>query len=563
MKKNPVACPSHSQPRAARHLRVLLALALPLLLGGLLLAACGDDKPDAPAASSTPALPAEIGSAPAGPFARFFPNARNRAAAPVDDPLERYYPAVKAENRGDLALEVVRSAPRYTLDVTVDVISRTLTGSGDVLVTNNSREPWNQIVFRLYPNLEQYGGDMLVQNIALDGRPTTFTYEDENTSLRVLLPRPLLPGDRVTVRMHWSLLYPTYVDDHSVYVLFGRSQQMTSLPLFYPSLAVFTDGAAVGTGAWWRELGSIRGDAAFGPIALFAVNAVLPSDMVPVTSGTQVVTTSVSPTETQYTWVTGPAREFMLHMSPLFAQASEEAFGTRITSYWLPGEESAGRAALRYGVASLRAYSDMYGMYPLRDMHIAPAPLGFRGMEYTAAMLLGVDLYDRQRVNLEFLVAHEMAHQWWYQAVHNDPVNTPWLDEGLAEYSVKLYTEAMNGSPKADLLQYQRWEAPLETLKARGNDAAIGGAVASYKNGTQYEAVVYGKGALFFNALREDLGERAFRRFLQTYLVAHKYGIVTEDDFLAALHVLGKPELIRLYREWVGDQLLQAASVSN
>ncbi len=404
---------------------------------------------------------------------------------------------------------------------------------------------------------------MLVQNIALDGRPTTFTYEDENTSLRVLLPKPLLPGDSVSVRIHWSLLYPTYVDDHSVYVLFGRSQQMTSLPLFYPSLAVFTDGASMGTGAWWRDIGTIRGDAAFDPIALFSVNAVLPSNLVPVTSGTEVVTTSVSATQTQYTWVSGPAREFMMHLSPLFEQATEEAFGTRVTSYWLPGEESAGRAALRYGVASLRAYSDMFGMYPLRDMRIAPAPLGFRGMEYPAAMLLGVDLYNVQKVNLEFLVAHEMAHQWWYQVVHNDPVNTPWLDEGLAEYSVKLYTEAMNGTGKADLLQYQRWETPLETLKARGNDVAVSGPVDSFKNGTQYEAIVYGKGALFFDALRVDLGEREFRRFLQTYLVGHKYGIVNEDDFLAALHVLGKPELIRLYREWVGEHLLQAANARN
>jgi hypothetical protein len=532
-------------------------LALPLLLGVLLLAACGDDKADAPVAASTPALPAD--TAPTGPFARFFP-ARPQAAAPVVDPLVRFYPAVKEAARGDLVLDAVRSAPRYALDVSLDVISRTLTGSGDVLVTNTSREPWNHLIFRLYPNLEQYGGDMLVQNIALDERPTTFTYEDENTSLRVLLPKPLLPGDKVMVRMHWSLLYPSYVDDHSVYVLFGRSQEMTSLPLFYPSLAVFTDGAAIGTGAWWREMGTVRGDAAFGSIALFEVNATLPVDMVPVTSGTEVVTASVSATETQYTWVSGPAREFMLHMSPLFEQATEEAFGTRVTSYWLPGEESAGQAALRYGVASLRAYSDMFGMYPLRDMRIAPAPLGFRGMEYPAAMLLGVDLYDRQRVNLEFLVAHEMAHQWWYQVVHNDPVNTPWLDEGLAEYSVKLYTEAMNGTGKAEYLQYQRWEAPLDLLKARGNDAAVSGAVASFKNGTQYEAIVYGKGALFFNALREDLGERAFRRFLQTYLVGHKYGIVGEDDFLAALHVLGKSELIRLYREWVSDNLLQATS---
>lgn len=524
MTTHPSPVPSHKTTRAGKGRLALLFVALPLLLGALLLAACGDATTPEPETTS---------------------------------PLARYLVALKPDSADEL--ELVQTAPRYSLEVNVDVISRTLTGVGEIAVFNNSREPWNQILFRLYPNLEHYGGDLSVQSVSLDGRPTNYTYQDEGTTLRVLLPRPLLPKDQVNVRMAWTTWWPSWVDESAVYSLFGRSQKMVSLPLFYPALAVYQEGPALGSGKWWTEMGTVRGDAAYNEIALFAVTATLPKDEVPVTSGTTVITTSVSPTQTQYVWMTGPAREFVIHMSPAFSQASEEAYGTTVTSYWLPGDEAAGRAALRYGVASLRAYSDLYGAYPFRDMRIAPAPLGFRGMEYPQVMLLGPQLYGRMRNNLEFLVAHEMAHQWWYQVVHNDPITSPWMDEGLSEYSVKLYWEELRGRSNAELIQYQRWETPLQTLVNRGTDTTVAQPVESFKNGNQYETIVYGKGALFFDALRAELGNRRFLRFLQTYLAGHRWQTVNEDDFLAALHVLGDPTLLRLYREWVGERTVLSA----
>ncbi len=478
-------------------------------------------------------------------------------AAPATDPLGIYRLALKEGNADEL--ETLLGAPTYAISVTVDAENKKLIGAGSVTVHNNSLDPWSHLIFRLYPNLDHYGGDMAVQNVTLNGKPTAFTYQDDATSLRISLPKPLLPGENATVRMNWKLGYPSWVDDRAVYALFGRSQQMTSLPLFYPSLAVYEAGPSVGSGKWWLDQGTARGDSAFNIASLFHVTATLPSEQMPVVSGTLVQSQTVGGGQTQYTWVTGPSREFLLHMSPVFAAASEEAFGTRVTSYWLPGEEAAGRAALRYAVASLRAFSDLYGDYPFRDMRVAPAPLGYRGMEYPQVILLGVDLYDAMRSNLEVLVSHEMAHQWWYQMVHNDPVNSPWLDEGLAEYSVKLYKEELSGKDEADLLQYQRWQVPFASLQQRGADAQVNQTVESFTNGTQYETIVYGKGALFYDELRNELGDRQFRRFLRSYLNAHRWQIVNDDDFLAALHVLARPDLVKLYREWIGERKLTQA----
>jgi aminopeptidase N len=184
-------------------------------------------------------------------------------------------------------------------------------------------------------------------------------------------------------------------------------------------------------------------------------------------------------------------------------------------------------------------------------MRVAAAPLSNRGMEYPQVNLLGVELYNHFGDNLEILVAHEVAHQWWYQMVHNDPVKTPWLDEALAEYSVKLYFEALHGEGNADDLQNRRWQTPARSLQEREVETPLGWGVESFADGSQYEITVYGKGALFYDALRKILGERQFKRFLQSYLETYRYQIVDANDWLAAIRALQNPAVETLYEEWV------------
>jgi hypothetical protein len=480
-------------------------------------------------------------------------------SAPPADPLDRFRPALKPAFQGDLA--ALGPAPVYEIDVEVTPDNGKLQGNARIQVPNTSKEPWSELVFRLYPMLEQYGGYMQIQGVAVNGQPSTFIYVSENNAIEIDLTRPLFPGDTAEVDIAWELIIPTWPNVATVYQLFGNSQDMTSLPLFYPSLTVFEDGPTPGTGEWWLETGSVRGDAAFNVASLFVVTATLASEQVPVTSGTLITSSAASPTQTQYVWVTGPSREFVLHMSPLFQSATQEAYGTRITSYWMPGEEAAGRAALKDAIGALRIFSDRYGEYPFSDMRVAPAPISFRGMEYPQVNLLGIQLYSTFRNNLEILTAHEVAHQWWYQLVHNDPVNLPWLDEAIAEFSMKLYMDSLRGEDAADFLLYQRWQIPVEGIQADELDVAINQPVLDFESGRQYETIVYGKGALFYDAMRDRLGDRRFNRFWQDFLEQNRYGIVDEQDWLDAVKALDDPELIRLYERWVNGPRLSPTPV--
>ncbi len=473
----------------------------------------------------------------------------SRSSKPAEDPLQPYRAALKDAFQGDI--DLMASAPRYQIEIAVPPPGNMLTGTAHIQLTNTSSDPWQHLVFRLYPMLDHYGSQVTLLGALINNSPTPFIYQADDTAVRVDLPQALLPGQPVTVDLSWKLTIPRWSDDATTYALFGTSQEMTSLPLFYPSLAVYEPGAAIGTGHWWLDEGTERGDSAFNLASLFMVTATLPAEQVPVATGTQIATATVGEDLTQHVWVTGPVREFLLHMSPRFQSASMDSYGTTVTSYWLPGEESAGRAALAYEVAALRVYSDLFGGYPSRNMAVAPAPLSYRGMEYPQVSLLGLELYSRYRDDLEVLVAHEAAHQWWYQIVHNDPVREPWLDEALAEHSAKLYFEEVYGRARADEMERSRWRVPLTLLADSQGEVNLNRPVDAFDNGSQYETVVYAKGALLYARMREALGDRAFRTFLRDYLAEHRYQIVTTQQWLEDLRALGKPELLLLYREWV------------
>src|SRR5690606_29815052 len=123
------------------------------------------------------------------------------------------------------------------------------------------------------PMLVQYGGTMTITSVLVDDQPATFVYQTENSAIRLDLPQALPATRSVTTKLAWRLGIPRWPDSAGVYALFGRSQQMISLPLFYPSLAVYQPGPTLGTGHWWEETGTVRGDAAFNMTSLFVVTA--------------------------------------------------------------------------------------------------------------------------------------------------------------------------------------------------------------------------------------------------------------------------------------------------
>jgi hypothetical protein len=467
------------------------------------------------------------------------------ARSTQDAVLAPYRPAMQAKAQSQL--DALQHLPRYDISVRIDpAAERQLTGREKVWVPHRGPDELRELYFRLYPNLARFGGGMGINGVAVNGQTAPFVYEAEKTALRVNLPEPLLPDSAVSVDLGFDLQVPRR---ETGYVLCGESQSIISLPLFYPVLAVRDDRADVHR--WNLDIAPpTYGDPAFVEVGLYQVTATVPSDMVVAGTGTIVTTTARAPGWSDVHFAGGPRREFMLILSSQFQTSSVEACGALVTSYFLPEDNTTGLAALQYAAAALRIYCEYFGPYPFRDMAVVSAPLVYFGMEYPGLNLIGIDLYRQAREDLEFLVAHEVAHQWWYSVVGNDPVNFAWLDEGLAEFSTYTYYRARYGEPEAEARVELRWRIPYQYAVDQGLDTVVNQPLSDFLP-SNYETMAYAKGALFFDAVRREVEDETYYRLLREYLDRYRYAIATPADFLAVAEEVSGRDLGELYTEWI------------
>lgn len=469
------------------------------------------------------------------------------------DPFLVHRPALQAWARPQL--EAAGPLPRYSIRAELSPSGDRLDGQMVLVVPNPGPAALPDLVFRLYPNTPHYGGVISVSQVRVNGGPVAAEPDAEGTDLRLLLPTPLAPGEEATVTMAFSVELPRRAEG---YTLFGWEDGILNLPGFYPALAVYRRSPGSNTGRWATDVPPRFADILFNPVALYDLEFTAPATLTVVASGTTLETiagqpgVASQPGDERRTWriAGGPLHDMTILASDRWASATDRAAGATVTSYYPIGAEAAGQAALFHAAAALRLFSDLYGPYPYSEFDVVAAPLGFRGMEYSGLVTIGEDLYGPHRDQLAFLVAHETAHQWWYAQVGNDPLASPWLDEGPAEYAAFDYYRGVYGQAAAEELLSARWQTPYAVAAARGIDGPVD-QPSSAMTTTSYELLTYAKAALFFDALRDRLGDEMYTEVMRTYVETYRWQIVTPQHFFGLAQSISGANLNLLAEEWL------------
>jgi len=438
---------------------------------------------------------------------------------------------------------------RYNIRVDIDYAGHSFNGTQIVDITNQETVPLDSLFFRLLPNGgKSYGGGSLdVSRIAVDGQEVPGKLSLSDSVLEVPLAQPLAIGESVQVELDFSGVIPVDFEEdasgESGYGIYNFTDGVLALSGWYPILAVYDEDG------WNLDSVSAIGDSVYSDTAVYTVDMTTSEDVVIATTGVQVEA-GENPL-----YISGPVRDFFLIMSPEFEVASQESQGVRVNSYYLPGNDEAGQKALEVAVESLVIFSERFGAYPFAELDVVEAPMqNALGVEYPGIVLISSDHYDDPTdISFPITVAHEVAHQWWYSVVGNDVFEEPWLDESLATYSSNVYLQqAMGEDTYEGYLGY--WLQSLNDLRSEGQDDVVTRSLSYFEDPdtlASYGAVVYNKGALFFDVLRQEIGDEAFFNGLQSYYQDHKYGIAHTDDLLDAFESAAGRQLDDLYQEWL------------
>jgi len=428
----------------------------------------------------------------------------------------------------------------YNIVLAVDPAAARVTGHQEIRYTNQESEPLSDLYLRLFPNSPTYGGAMTVTNVMLAGRALTPTVELEGAALRLPLVSPLAVGEALTVTMAFEVDVPT--SGRTGHGLFSYQRGVMALPNVYPLIPVYDDEG------WNVDQAPVHGDDVYSDIAAYDVRITAPSSMQLIASGGCTQQSSEG-TETTWTCEAAPMRDFTLVLGEDFQQRNRMVEGVVVNSYFYAGHEAGGEKALQVAIDALSAFADLFGPYPYAELDVVETPNYLGGMEYPGLVVVEDGLYPGV-VGVEWLTAHEVAHQWWFGLVGSDQVDEPWLDEALTQYSTMLYYERVYGAERAERIRYAEFEQVYQNLIRRGRNLPVGLSAREYP-AELYWQVVYDKGALYFHALRERVGDEAFFDILRTYYQRHRYAIATPESFLATVEsVTGNPHR-DLFDEWV------------
>jgi aminopeptidase N len=149
----------------------------------------------------------------------------------------------------------------------------------------------------------------------------------------------------------------------------------------------------------------------------------------------------------------------------------------------------------------------------------------------------------------DWLIAHELAHQWWGNLITCADWHEAWLNEGVVTFMVAAWKEHRWGRAAYDRemeLARRRHQRAIEA----GIDVPLTHA-GPYPSLALRRAIQYSKGALFLDALRTELGDDAFWRGLRDFTRRHAGGVVRSRDFQRAYERASGRDLSALFDRWV------------
>jgi aminopeptidase N len=285
----------------------------------------------------------------------------------------------------------------------------------------------------------------------------------------------------------------------------------------------------------------------------FELALIVPNDYSVVANGESVSKVPEEELLTRHIW-----REVRPYSTYLFGFAAGKFHEARV---------SAGKTNLRYlGVADDRSalLSKFKDTERMMRFFEEKAGTPFPGKIYTQVLVPDDEAQEKSSFSIigkssldpiltkpqeDWVIAHELAHQWWGNLVTCKDWKDFWLNEGISVFLVAAYKERRWG--------HQAYLAELALAQKRYQKAIDANLDVPLTYEGKYpsiqlrRAIVYSKGALFMDTLRNAVGDKAFWKGLRIYTQENIGKSVESRTFQTAMEKAAEKKLSSFFDKWV------------
>jgi aminopeptidase N len=197
-----------------------------------------------------------------------------------------------------------------------------------------------------------------------------------------------------------------------------------------------------------------------------------------------------------------------------------------------------------------------FGKYPFKAsggiVDVEPR-LGFALENQTRPIYPDNNLGDE--IDNDFLVVHELAHQWFGDRLALDTWQHIWLNEGFATYAEWLWSEDQDLGTTQENFDFWYdvipaddpfWDLPI------GDPGFV----------DMFDDEIYIRGAMTLQALRITVGDAAFFKILRDWVKTQAGSTVSTDEFIRLAEKVSHQDLDAFFDEWLGSGHPTAPPVS-
>ena len=219
-------------------------------------------------------------------------------------------------------------------------------------------------------------------------------------------------------------------------------------------------------------------------------------------------------------------------------------------SYYAFPQDSVNNATVFRRAGQMVAYfSQLIAPFPYPELANVQSATRFGGMENAGAIFYSEQALNRGTLG-EGTVSHEIAHQWFGDAVTPGRWNDVWLSEGFATYFGNQFFERADNVQRFREMTAESWKGYLES---QVKDIAIVDTTRVPNNDllALLNANSYNKGGAVLHMLRGVLGDEVFFAGIRRYYRRHIHGNALTRDLQRALEEESGRDLGWFFQQWV------------
>jgi hypothetical protein len=391
-----------------------------------------------------------------------------------------------------------------------------------------------------------------VRNVRIMGSPAEalYPFAPDSTVVRFALPRPLPPGETMTVEMDWDARPSTLPRRQ------GRQGRRFDFAQWYPKVVVYDRYG-------WNERPLYPAGEFYGEFGSFVVDLDVPHDQIVGATGVPVCgdpgwekanRKPSRPVEylrdyygartpsrdacagavagrKKIRWYADDVHHFALSLNPEYRYEGGRYQDVAVHVLYQPGDESTwgNGIAVERTETALAWLDRLFGKFAwpqLTNVHRIEGG----GTEFPMMVMDGsAD---------QGLIVHEVGHNYTMGILANNEWREGWLDEGFTSFQTTWFWETLGKTGG-----YERTEAGILELDLDGYSEPVSLRSEAYRDFTSYNISIYSRGELFFHQLRYIVGEATMQRILRTYYERWKLKHVDGMAFRAVAEEVSKRDL--------------------